>query len=93
MVDVRAVVDIEHFDDMGLFVDAIDDAVGSAACAVTAGQRAEERLADPAGAQGQGGVTELKHRRCHRLRQSLGDSTARGRLEPYLVAFTVHAPL
>ena len=78
---------------MGLFVDAVYDAVGSTPRAVTASQWAEERLADPAGAQGQGGVTELKHRRCHRLRKPLGDSAARGRLEPYLVAFTVHAPL
>jgi hypothetical protein len=86
------VVDVEHFNDTGVIVDAVDDAVGSTPRAVTAGQRAEERLADPAGAQGQGGVTELKHRRRHRLRQTLGDGTARGRLEPYLVAFTVHAP-
>jgi hypothetical protein len=93
VIDVRAVVDIEHFDDMGLFVDAVDDAVSSTPRAVTPGQRAEERLADPAGAQGQAGVTELKHRRRHRLRQPFGDSTARGGLEPYLVAFTVHAPL
>lgn len=93
MVDVRTVVDIEHFDDMSLFVDAVHDAVSSTPRAVTASQRAEERFADPAGAQGQGGVTELKHRRRHRLRQPFADSTARGRLEPYLVAFTVHAPL
>jgi hypothetical protein len=93
VVDVRAVVDIEHFDDMGLLVDAVDDTVSSTPRAVTASQRAEERPASPAGAQGQGGVTELKHRRRHGLRQPFGDSTARGRLEPYLVAFTVHAPL
>lgn len=92
MVDVRAVVNIEHFDDMGLLIDAVDDAVSSTPRAVTASQRAEERLADPAGAQGQGGVTELKHRRRHRLLEPFGDSTTRGRLEPYLVAFTVHAP-
>jgi hypothetical protein len=78
---------------VGLFVDAVDDAVGSTPRAVTASQRAEQRLADPAGAQGQGGVTELKHGRCHRLRKPLGDSTARGALEPYLVTFTVHVPL
>jgi hypothetical protein len=93
VVDVRAVVDIEHFDDMGLFVDAVDDAVSSTPRGVTPGQGAEERFADLAGAQGQGGVAELKYRRRHRLRQPFGDSTARGGLEPYLVAFAVHAPL
>ena len=93
MVNVRAVVDIEHFDDMGLFVDAVNDAVGSTPCAVTASQRAEERFADPAGAQGQGSLTEFKHRRCHGLRKPFGDSTARSGLKPYLVAFTVHVPL
>jgi len=93
VVDVRAVVDIEHFDDMGLFIDAVDDAVSSTPRAETASQWAEERLADPAGAQGQGSVTELKHRRHHGLRQPFGDCAACGRLEPYLVAFTVHAPL
>ncbi len=85
-------VDIEHFDDLGLIVDSIDDAVGSTPRAVTAGQWAEERLADPARAQGQGGVTELNYCRRHRLGKPLGDGTARGRLEPYLVAFTVHVP-
>jgi hypothetical protein len=62
---MSAVVDIEHFDDMGLIVDAVDDAVSSAPRAVAADQWAEERLADPAGAQGQGGVAKLKHRRRH----------------------------
>jgi hypothetical protein len=68
VVDVRAVVDIEHFDHAGLIVDAVDDSVSSTSRAVTASQRAEERLADPAGAQGQGRVTELEHRRRHGLR-------------------------
>jgi hypothetical protein len=65
VINVRAVVDAEHFDDMGLFVDAVDDAVGSAPRAVTASQRAEERFTDPAGAQGQGSLTEFKHCRRH----------------------------
>lgn len=86
-------VDIEHFGDMGLLVDTVDDAVSSTQRAMTASQRAEQRLADPAGAQGKGGVAELKHRPSHRFRKPFGDSTARSRLERYLVAFTVHAPL
>jgi hypothetical protein len=93
VVDVRAVIDIEHFDDTGLFVDAVDDTVSSALRAVTASQRAEERLADAAGAQGQGGVAELEYRRRHGLRQPFGDCAACGGLEPYLEAFAVHAPL
>jgi hypothetical protein len=62
---------------------------------MTASQRAEERLADPAEAQGQGqgSVTELKHRRGYRLRKPLGDSAARGGLEPHLVGLSGHAPL
>jgi hypothetical protein len=36
VVDIRSVVDIEYFDDVGLFVDAVDNAIGSAPCAVTA---------------------------------------------------------
>lgn len=86
-------VDVEYFDDMGLFVDAVGDAVSSTPRAEAAGQRAEERLADPAGAQGQGSVAELKHRRRHGLRQPFGDCTACGGLEPYLLAFAVHAPM
>jgi hypothetical protein len=93
VVNVRAAVNIEHFDDTGLLIGAIHDAVGSAPCAVTASQRAEEWLTDPARAQGQASVTEFKHRRCHRLREPFGDGTAPGRLKPYLVAFTVHVPL
>jgi hypothetical protein len=56
------VVDIEHIDNAGLIVDAVDDTVGSAPRAVTADQRAEERFAYPARAQGQGGFTEFKNR-------------------------------
>lgn len=93
MVNVRAAIDIEHFDDTGLFVDAVDDAVGSAPCAVTPGQWAEERFTDPARAQGQSSLTEFKHRRCHRLREPFGDGATRRGLEPYLVALTGHVPL
>jgi hypothetical protein len=59
VVDIRAVVDIEHFDGVGLFVDAVDDSVSAAPRTVTASQWAEERLAYPARAQGQGSVTEF----------------------------------
>jgi hypothetical protein len=93
VVNVRAVVDIEHFDDTGLFVDAVDDTVGSAPCAVTASQRAEDRFTDPTRTQGQGSLTEFKHCRCHRLREPFGDSATRGSLEPYLVALIGHVPL
>jgi hypothetical protein len=93
VVNVCAVINIEYFDDMGLFVDAVDDAVGSAPCAVTASQRAEERFTDPARAQGQGSLTEFEHCRCHRLREPFGDGAARSSLELYLVALTGHVPL
>lgn len=92
MVDVSTMVNIENFDDMCLFVDAVDDAVGPAACPMAASQRAEERLADPARAQGQGRLTEFKHRRCYRLREPFGDGAARSGLESYLIRLTVHVP-
>jgi hypothetical protein len=85
-------VNIEHFDDMCLFVDAVDDAVGPAACPMAASQRAEEWLADPARAQGQGRLTEFKHRRCYRLGEPFGDGAARSSLEPCFIRLTVHVP-
>ena len=51
---MSAVVDIEHLHGAGLVVNAVDDTVGPAPRAVTASQRAEQRFAYPAWAQGQG---------------------------------------
>jgi hypothetical protein len=87
------VVDIEHLHGAGLFVNAVDDAVGSAPRAVTARQRAKERFAYPAWAQCQRSLTELKNSSRYRLRQPFSDGAARGRLEPDLIALTVHVPL
>jgi hypothetical protein len=87
------VVDIEHLHGAGLFVNAVDDAVGSAPRAVTASQRAKQRLAYPMWAQGQRGFTELKNRSRYRFRQPFSDGAACGGLEPDLIAFTVHVPL
>ena len=61
MVDVAAMVNVEDLDDMGLVVDSVDDAVGSAARAVTACQRAEERLTYPAWPQGKRSIAELEN--------------------------------
>jgi hypothetical protein len=85
-------VDVEDVDDKHLFVDAVDDAVGSAACPVTASQRAKQRLADPARAQGQGRLTEFEHCRRDGLREPFGDGAARSSLEPYLIRLGVHVP-
>jgi hypothetical protein len=87
------VVDIKHLDDMGLFVNPVDDAVGSAPRAVTAGQRAEERFTYPARAQGQGSFAEFKNRCRYGLRQPFGDGAACGSLEPYLIVLAGHVPL
>lgn len=86
-------VNIEYFDDMGLFVNAVDDAVGSAPCAVTASQRAKERFAYPAWPQGQGSFTEFKNRCRYGLWKPFDDGAACGGLEPDLVALTVHVPM
>jgi len=77
---------------MRLFVDAVDDAVGSAACPVASCQRAEERLADPARTEDQRSLAEFKHRRCYRLREPFGDGAARSSLKPNLIRLSVHVP-
>jgi hypothetical protein len=78
VADIRTAVDIEHLHGMGLLIDA----VGSPPRAVTAGQRAEQRLAYPARARGQGSFAEFKNRRRHRLWQPFGDGMSRSSLEP-----------
>ena len=85
-------INVENLHHVGLFVNPIDNTIGSAPCAVTAGQRPEQRLAHPAGAESQSGLAEFKHRHRHGFRQPLGDGATRGRLEPYLVRLTVHVP-
>jgi hypothetical protein len=92
VVNVCTVVNIEYFDDAGLLIDAVDDTIGSAPCAVTASQRAEERFTDTARAQGQGSLTEFKHCRCHRFREPFANGAARSSLEPYLIALAGHVP-
>jgi hypothetical protein len=87
------VVDIEHLHDAGLFVNAVDDAVSPTHRAVTTSQRAKERFAYPAWAQGERSLTELKNSRRYRLRQPFSDGAASGRLEPDLIGLTVHVPL
>ena len=86
-------VDIEHVYDAGLFVNAVNDTVGSAPCAMAADQRAEERFAYPARAQGQGSFAEFEDRCRYQLWQPFSDGAACGGLEPDLIAFTVHVPL
>jgi hypothetical protein len=48
VVNVSAVVDIEHFHGSFFLVDAVDDSISSPPRAMTPGQRPEERLADSA---------------------------------------------
>ena len=85
-------VDIEHVYDAGLFVNAVNDAVGSAPRAVAADQRAEERFAYPARAHSQGSFAEFEDRCCYGLWQPFGDCAASGGLEPYLIALAGHVP-
>src|SRR5579859_560059 len=86
MVDVAAVVDVEDVHGAGGLVDAVDDAVGSAAGTVAAGQGAEQRLANALGVDGECGVAEFQDGGGDGLGQPLGDGPARGGLEADVVA-------
>jgi hypothetical protein len=57
--DLGAVVDVEDVDGAGAFIDAVDEAVGSAASAKTPGQRAGQGLTHPVRVLSQRGVAEL----------------------------------
>jgi hypothetical protein len=47
MVDLRAMIDVENVNDAAALVNPVNDAIGSAPCALATGQRPEQRPADP----------------------------------------------
>jgi len=55
------VVDVEDVDGAVVFVDPVNDPVGSAAGSVTASQRAEQGLADAVRVGREGGLAEFQH--------------------------------
>jgi hypothetical protein len=93
VVDVPAVVDVEHLYGASSLVDSVDDAIGSASRAMTTSQGSEEWLANAAWTQGQGSVTELDNSGRYGFRQPFCDGAAGGGLEPYLVTLAGHVPL
>jgi hypothetical protein len=60
-VDLGAVADVEDVEGAGVFVDPVDDPAGAAPGSMTAGQRAEQRFADPVRVDRQGGLAEFQH--------------------------------
>jgi hypothetical protein len=60
-VDIRPLIDVEHFHHHGLLVYAVDDSISPAAYAMAARKRAKERPADLTRAQRQRRVTEFDH--------------------------------
>ena len=95
VVDLRAVIDIEDVDDAAVLVDPVDDAIGAAPGPVTASEWPEQRLADPVRIDRKRGIAELQHGGGNGFRQSLGNRSPRGRLEPDLIPrrFARHAPV
>src|SRR5260370_27831461 len=95
-VDVGAVVDVEDVHGAGVFVDAVDEPVGSAPGAVAAGEGGEQRLADTVWADSERGVAEFEDGCGDSLGQPVGDRPSGGRLEADVVApggFGRHAPV
>lgn len=62
MVNVAATIDVKNMDGTGGFIDAVHDPVGAAPRTVTAGQRAEQRLANTLRIDSQCGFAELQDR-------------------------------
>jgi hypothetical protein len=63
-----AVVDVDKMDGASTFVDPVYDPVGAAPRAMASGEWSEQRLAHPAGVDGERALTELQYRRGHGLR-------------------------
>jgi len=96
VVNLGAMVNVEHVNDAGFLIDPVDDPVGTTPGTVATGERTEQWLADAMRVGGEPGIAELQHGGRHSFREPLGDSSPRGRLEPDLVwlrSFAGHAPV
>lgn len=61
-------IDVQNLNDVPALINSVDDAVGATPGTVTAGERPEQRLANPVRAHRERGFAELKHRGGHGLR-------------------------
>lgn len=61
-VDLRTVLDIADVDNATVLIDAIDDAVDAATGAVAAGERSEQRIANPGRVDRTRRIAKLQHR-------------------------------
>ncbi len=64
MVNLRAVIDVEGMHHAGVFLDPVDDPVGTAPGGVAAGEGPEHRRANAVGVDREGGIAELQYRGC-----------------------------
>jgi hypothetical protein len=74
-------LDAQHDHLAPLLVDAIEDAVGTAAGRMDAGQLPPQRLANPARLTHERRREELDHGSRNSLRQALGECAGRGRCD------------
>jgi hypothetical protein len=84
VIDLQA-GNVEDVHNAAGLVDPIDDAVGAAPGAMTASERPEQRLADPARVVGQRGIAEVQDGGSNCFRKPLGDRPPRGSLEADLI--------
>jgi len=77
VVDLQAMVNIEHVDNADVLVDAVDDAIGAAPGAVTTRERPKQRIAYPVRVHRERGIAELQHGGGNGFREPLGNSLMR----------------
>ena len=81
MVNLRAMINVEHMNDAGVLVDPVHDAIGTAPGAVTTSERAEQWLANAMRVGCKRSIAEFQHRGCHSFWESLCYGSPRGRLK------------
>lgn len=85
VVDLGAVVNVEDVDNAAVLVDPVDDAIRAAPGTMATGERPKQRLANPIRIDCKRGIAKLQHGSGNGFRESLGDRSPCGRLEPDLV--------
>jgi hypothetical protein len=66
------VIDVEHMNDAGVLIDPVDETIGTAPSPVTAGERAEQWLANTMRINGKRSVAELQYGGSNGFREPLG---------------------